>query len=126
MTAQAYLSPLLSTRGLPRLVRFLLPVELFDQSVGGRALLLKARRGLLGVPHHTQNVQPRELLDVLIAPAAPQELGEKDRVVVDAFETDRDRGDAVEVRAEADKDPSPEGAIRSPPQPGRNRSSLDA
>src|SRR3984957_15827435 len=66
--------------------------------------LLRAhrRRNVLAVGHDPQHVGPGELRDVAVAPAAAHELGQQVRILIDALETARRIGNAVEIRAESD------------------------
>ena len=70
---------------------------------GGRlALALQPRGGRLGLTQHPQQVLSGELLQVRVAPAPADQLGEKVRKLRHVLEADRHVVDPVEVAADAD------------------------
>ena len=65
-------------------------VELFDRRGRRLAGLLQTRRHFLGLPHHPQHVQSKDLLDVVVLVAALQQLRGERGIGRDVLESDDD------------------------------------
>ena len=75
-------------------------IEVLDALLRGQAGLLETSRDALGLAHHPEDVLAGNLLDVVVRPAAPQELDEKCGELGDILEPHRRPADPVEVRAD--------------------------
>ena len=77
-------------------------VELRNESVRGRSLLLKACGDQLGLTENAQSVHPCDFARVRVRVATAKKLSDEIRVFGHVFEANRSVHEAVEVRAEPD------------------------
>ena len=77
-------------------------VHFRNDRVRRRPLFLQSRGHCFRLLHHAQHVQAGKLFQFVVRVSAADQLFEELRIVGDAFESGRRRGDAVEVAADAD------------------------
>src|SRR4029079_12152316 len=77
-------------------------VQLLNRLRRRLPLSLVLLRHRLGLSQDTENVLARQLLEIRIAPAPPNQLGEEGREFRDVFESVVAGVDAVEIAADAD------------------------